>query len=140
MAAWWGCTRQHLILGLWGWLLFSGFTPMRTDTDQKSTGGIRRLWEWHHVLPKLGLYHDTETEIAYDYEDLIKMISPRNILIYSPKNDRFADTETINNCVEKIQLESQNKDYLEYKNPDDFSRFQKDQEDVVMEWLRNKIK
>lgn len=113
---------------------------MRTDTDQKSTGGIRRLWEWHHVLPKLGLYHDTETEIAYDYEDLIKMTSPRNILIYSPKNDRFADTETINNCVEKIQLESQNKDYLEYKNPDDFSRFQKDQEDVVMEWLRNKIK
>ena len=25
----------------------NGFTPMRTDTDASSTGGIRRLWDWH---------------------------------------------------------------------------------------------
>ena len=50
---------------------FSGFTPMRADTDAKTTGGIRRLWEWHHVLPKLGLYNGKEEDIPFDYEDVI---------------------------------------------------------------------
>ena len=33
---------------------FSGFTPLRTDTDKKPTGGIRRYWEWHALQPLLG--------------------------------------------------------------------------------------
>lgn len=46
---------------------------MRTDTDKKPTGGIRRFWEWHHVLPKLGLYHNKEEYIPYDYDDMQKL-------------------------------------------------------------------
>ena len=72
---------------------FSGFTPMRSDMDQKPTGGIRRLWEWHHVLPKLGLYKKKQSRIPYDYEDLIKMIAPRKVLIYAPLRDRFSDAK-----------------------------------------------
>jgi pimeloyl-ACP methyl ester carboxylesterase len=117
---------------------FSGFTPMRTDTDQKPTGGIRRLWEWHHVLPKLGLYHKKEAKIPYDYDDIIDLINPRNVLLYSPKNDRFVDNEDINNCIEKVLKKSKYTSNFEFKNPPDICRFQKDQQDVVLEWL-NKI-
>ncbi len=114
---------------------FSGFTPMRTDSDQKTTGGIRRLWEWHHVVPKLGLYNNKEAKIPYDYDDLIQMIVPRNVLIYAPLSDRFSDADDINNCVKKAQKAWQDTSHFEFKNPDDICRFQKDQQDVVVEWL-----
>lgn len=114
---------------------FSGFTPMRTDTNQKPTGGIRRLWDWHHVVPKLGLYHNKEGEIPYDYDDVIQMIAPRNVLIYSPTKDRFADSGDIKNCVEKAQISWKSEGGFEFQNPVDICRFQKDQQDVVVGWL-----
>jgi len=114
---------------------FSGFSPMRTDTDQKATGGIRRLWEWHQVLPKLGLYHNNEAKIPYDYEDVIQMISPRDVLIYAPINDRFADSNDISICIDKAQKAWKDKSKFEFRNPEDICRFQKDQQDVVVEWL-----
>jgi pimeloyl-ACP methyl ester carboxylesterase len=118
---------------------FSGFTPMRTDTDNKPTGGIRRLWEWHHVIPKLGLYHGKEVKIPYDYDDLIKLIAPRNILIYAPVRDRFSDADDISNWVLKARKAWENKENFVFKSPDDICRFQKDQQDVVIEWLSRAI-
>ena len=35
---------------------FGGWTPMRTDTAARPTGGIRRLFEMHALLPRLGLF------------------------------------------------------------------------------------
>jgi pimeloyl-ACP methyl ester carboxylesterase len=114
---------------------FSGFTPMRTDTDKKSTGGIRRLWQWHHVLPKLGLYHKKETKIPFDYDDVLKMIAPRNVLVYAPLRDRFTDSGDIKSGIDQTQKSFTDTSNLEFKNPDDICRFQKDQQDVVVEWL-----
>jgi len=114
---------------------FSGFTPMRNDTDQKPTGGIRRLWEWHHVLPKLGLYHNKETAIPYDYEDVIQLIAPRDVLIYAPLRDRFSDPADIKTCIGKAQKAWDDKDKVEFQHPDDICRFQKDQQDAFLEWL-----
>jgi len=112
---------------------FSGFTPMRTDTDAKPTGGIRKYWQWHHVLPKLGFYHSREQKIPYDYDDVIGLIAPRNCLIYSPTRDRFADIDDLKKCMEKIQ--SSWKDGFQFISPDDICRFQKDQHEVLIDWL-----
>jgi pimeloyl-ACP methyl ester carboxylesterase len=114
---------------------FSGFTPMRTDTDQKPTGGIRRLWDWHHVVPKLGLYHKREAKIPYDYDDVVKMIAPRNVLIYAPLRDRFSDADDIKSCMDKARSAWTNKNNIQFKSPDDICRLQKEQQDVVIEWL-----
>ncbi len=114
---------------------FCGFTPMRTDTDKKTTGGIRRLWEWHHVLPKLGLYHNRESEIPYDYDDVIGLISPRNVLIYSPLRDRFTDINDINNCIKKSRKSWGENNGFQFLSPDDICRFQKDQHEIFIKWL-----
>ncbi|MEX2567597.1 MAG: alpha/beta fold hydrolase [Cyclobacteriaceae bacterium] len=119
---------------------FSGFTPMRTDTDEKPTGGIRRLWEWHHVLPKLGLYDNKEATIPYDYHDVIQMIAPRKVLVYAPLRDRFTSPDDIVDCLERAQTVGTYKEDVQFKAPDDICRFQKDQQDVVLEWLKNGIK
>ena len=67
---------------------FSGFTPMRTDTPGKPTGGIRRLFEMHALIPRLGLFQGDQSAIPYDYDDLLKAIAPRPTLLYTPQSDR----------------------------------------------------
>jgi len=74
---------------------FSGFTPLRSDTDAKPTGGIRRLFEWHALQPHLGLFHCREDDIPYDFDDVLALIAPRPCLIVSPLRDRGADPEAV---------------------------------------------
>jgi pimeloyl-ACP methyl ester carboxylesterase len=114
---------------------FSGFTPMRTDTDAASTGGIRRYWEWHAVIPKLGLYHGEEAAIPYDYHDVLGLIAPRTCLIYAPTRDRFADSEGVKACIERAQTSWPNENDLTFMSPDDICRFQRSQQDVLVRWL-----
>jgi len=78
---------------------FCGFTPMRTDTDGKATGGLRRLWEWHGLQPRLGFYRGRERELPYDFEDVLSLIAPRPCLIVSPTHDREADFNDVAACV-----------------------------------------
>ncbi len=118
-----------------GMASFGGFTPMRTDTDAKSTGGIRKYWEWHAMIPKLGLYHNNEAKIPYDYDDILRMIAPRKCLIYSPARDRFGDIEDIKNCMSKAKTAWKDAGDLVFLSPDDICRFQSDQQDVVLQWL-----
>jgi pimeloyl-ACP methyl ester carboxylesterase len=112
---------------------FSGFTPMRTDTDDKPTGGIRKYWQWHHVLPKLGLYHNREAELPFDYDDVISLIAPRKCLIYSPRRDRFSDINDIEKSMVKTK-KAWNDGFL-FLSPDDICRFQRDQHEVLIDWL-----
>ncbi len=118
-----------------GLACFSGFTPMRTDTDGKPTGGIRQYWEWHSVIPKLGLYHQKEATLPYDYEDVLGLIAPRKCLAYAPTRDRFTDTEEVKACIHKAGLSWKDPGGLSFESPDDICRFQRDQQDVVVEWL-----
>ncbi len=114
---------------------FSGFTPMRTDTDARPTGGIRQYWEWHALIPKLGLYHGEEATIPYDYDDVLALIAPRKCLIYSPTRDRFSSSEDIERCVMKAKTAWRDKAALTFIAPDDICRFQSKQQDVFVGWL-----
>lgn len=118
---------------------FSGFTPMRTDTDKKPTGGIRRLWEWHHVLPKLGLYNKRESEIPFDYSEVIQTIAPRKVLVYAPQRDRFADADDIRKGMKEAHTAWAEQEGFAFMAPDDVCRFQKDQQDVLVEWLNQML-
>jgi hypothetical protein len=63
------------------------------------------------------------------------MIAPRNCLIYSPERDRFADIYDIKNCLSKAKTAWIESDELVFNSPDDICRFQKDQQNVVINWL-----
>ena len=64
---------------------FCGFTPLRTNTDDKPTGGNRRLYHWHALQPKLGQFAGCEGTIPYDFDDVLQLIAPRPCLIYAPQ-------------------------------------------------------
>lgn len=118
-----------------GLACFSGFTPMRTDTDAKPTGGIRQYWQWHALMPKLGLYHGKESTIPFDYDDVLALIAPRKCLIYAPTRDRFADSEDVKACIMKTKALWQDEDALTFVSPDDICRFQREQQDALVRWF-----
>jgi hypothetical protein len=85
----------------------------------------------------LGLFNGEENKIPYDYDDVIKLIAPRNCLIYAPLNDRFTDPGDIRKCVGKAKTAWNNPGAYVFRNPVDICRFQKDQQDVVADWLND---
>jgi pimeloyl-ACP methyl ester carboxylesterase len=118
---------------------FCGFTPLRTDTDAKITGGIKRWWQWHALLPKLGLFAGREAEISYDYEDVLSLIAPRPCLIVSPTQDRHADNGDIVRCMQAAQKTWQTAGkagQLTHLCPDDVNRFEAEQRKIFLNWFQ----
>jgi len=118
---------------------FGGFTPLRTDTDAQPTGGNRRLWEWHALLPRLGLFHGREGEIPVDFDDVLMLLAPRPCLIGSPRRDREASFPAVLDGVERARLRwsaAGNPAALKHFAPDTPGRFQKAEQEVFIEWLR----
>ncbi len=117
---------------------FAGFTPFRTDSDAKPTGGIRRFWEWHGLLPRLGLFHGHEQDIPYGYDDLLALIAPRSCLIVAPTRDRHADSADVAACLERARQAwpaAATGNALTVLTPDDFAHFQNPQQETCVEWL-----
>jgi dienelactone hydrolase len=117
---------------------FAGFTPLRSNTDEKTTGGNRRWWEWHALQPLLGLYQGRETEIPYDFDDVLALIAPRPCLVVAPRRDRFADHAAVVACVNRARpawsgAEAPNG--LTLHTPDDIGRFQTTQQDRFLKWF-----
>ena len=48
---------------------FCGFAALATDTSDRTTGGNRRLYLWHALLPKLGLFEGREDSMPSDFEE-----------------------------------------------------------------------
>jgi pimeloyl-ACP methyl ester carboxylesterase len=117
---------------------FAGFTPMRTNSADKSTGGLDELWQWHALQPMLGLFDGQEGQIPYDFDDVMALVAPRPCLIYSPQHDRFADFADVTSCVERARMfwsQAGAADRLTQMSPDDYSRFQTAQQDAYLQWL-----
>ena len=126
---------NHRITGV---ASFCGFTPLRTDTDNKPSGGNQRLYQWHALQPKLGLFEGRENEIPYDFDDVLRLIAPRPCLIHSPKRDRDADFAEVAACVKHARTAWESmgcSKTLTHLAPDDINRFQQVQQEVFLDWL-----
>ncbi len=117
---------------------FCGFTPWQTDTDARMTGGIRRWWQWHAITPKLGIFHGRETEIPYNYTEVLSLVAPRSCLIIAPKRDRHANAADVLACAAAAKTywdQAGAAERLVVSSPDDINRFQADQRIEFLTWL-----
>jgi dienelactone hydrolase len=118
---------------------FSGFAPLRTaNRDARATGGLARLWQWHALVPKLGLFEGREAEIPYDYEDLLRQIAPRPCLIVAPLRDRNHPVDQVRSSVERANqawADVPTEAGLTALYPEDVCRFQTAQHRIVLDWL-----
>ncbi len=117
----------------------AGFTPMRTDTPEKGTGGIARWAAWMPLLPKLGAFAGYEAHIPYDYHEVLGMIAPRPALVFAPKVNHQATLADVRSCVEEVRPLYElyaAKDALKFEELDDYNHFSPETQKVVFERLK----
>jgi dienelactone hydrolase len=116
----------------------SGFTPMRTDTAAKGTGGLGRFSYERPVAPRLGQFIGREAEVPYDYDELIATIAPRPVLVVQPSMDRDATAADVHAAVErarKVYATAGATDKLALDEPVDYQRFPAATQTRAIEWL-----
>jgi pimeloyl-ACP methyl ester carboxylesterase len=121
-----------------GVVSISGFTPMRTDTAAKGTGGIARYSLDRGLMPRLGFFVGHESQIPYDYDELIATIAPRPALIVEPQLDRDATVADVHTAVDqarKVYTLQNAGDKLGLYEPWDFTRLPAATQDWIVQWM-----
>ena len=134
----------------------AGFTPLRTDTADRGTGGLKRLSHLHALAPKLGLFVGSERAVPYDYDDLLRAIAPRPTLLVTPTRDRDATLADVVACInssrpawkKKQQQEEQEQEteegegegLLVHLTPNDYSRLSMNITDATVRWASSLFK
>lgn len=118
---------------------FAGFTPMRTDANDSSTGGLRRLYELFALAPRLVQFDADPSGVPYDYDDLLEAIAPRPTLLYTPTNDRWANFVDVNNTISKARSAWSDGTLLSVQQPNDTSKMEAAQAEALIAWLNTTI-
>lgn len=115
-----------------------GFTPMRTDTAARGTGGLARYSVNLPLLPRLGFFIGHEAQIPYDYNELLGVIAPRPVYVLQPELDRDATPAEVKTAVEqatKIYSLYKAADKLVLDEPWDYNRLPEATQDRIIKWM-----
>ena len=117
----------------------SGFTPMRTDTADRGTGGLARYSDERALLPRLGFFIGSENRLPYDFDDLIAAIAPRPVLVVEPTMDRATTPREVRDAVTRARqvynLYSAT-DNLTLYEPVDYTRLTNATQDWAVRWIK----
>ncbi len=86
-----------------GLVSICAFTPMRTDVASKGTGGVARYSHERGLIPRLGFFVGHESQIPYDFDDLLATIAPRPALVVQPQLDRDATPVDVTAAVDRAR-------------------------------------
>ena len=103
----------------------AGITPLRTSGDREA---IRMYSHLHGLLPRLGFYADTPAKLPFDYDDVLKRIGSKPVLIVAPTHDRFANLPALKDLLRGLPN-------VTLQTPADFNRLAKDVRTPAFEWL-----
>jgi len=119
-----------------------GFTPMRTDTADRGTGGVARYSHERGLMPRLGFFVGHEAQIPYDFDGLIASIAPRPALVVQPQMDRDATPADVHAAVErasKVYSLYGAASSLGLHEPWDYNRLPDKTQDWIIEWMSQNL-
>lgn len=119
-----------------------GFTPMRTDTVDRGTGGIARYSHERGLMPRLGFFVGQELRIPCDYDELLAAIAPRPVLVVQPQWDRDttpADVHTAVDQARKVYALYGATDKLALDEPWDYNRLTTVTQDRIIQWMNQNL-
>ena len=125
-----------------GVVSIAGFTPMRTDTAARGDGGVARYSQERDLIPKLGFFVGHESQIPYDYQDLLGMIAPRPVLVVEPQLDRDATPADVASSVsvaKQVYSLYGAGDKLAISEPWDYNRLPNKTQDDVVRWMTSNL-
>ena len=117
----------------------AGFTPMRSDTLDKGTGGLARWTRWFPLLPRLGAFIAQESRVPYDYHELLATIAPRPAFIFAPRVDYQSTLADVRACVDDARRAYElysAKDALHFEELDDYNHFSPETQQAIIAKLR----
>lgn len=126
-----------------GVVTINGFTPMRTDTPDRGTGGLARFSHERGLVPRLGFFIGHESRVPYDYDELIACIAPRPVLVVQPEFGRGASPAGVQATVEtagQIYALLDARSELELHRPRDITRLSTKTQDETIRWMREHMK
>jgi len=121
----------------------AGFTPMRTDTPDRGDGGVARYATERDLIPKLGFFIGHESQIPYDYQDLLGMIAPRPVLVVEPQLDRDAtpaDVESAVNQAKMVYTLYGAADKVAIQEPWDYNRLPNNMQNEAIDWMKANLR
>jgi len=119
----------------------AGFTPMRLNTLDRGTEGVKAYSHLHGLLPRLGFFVGNESRIPYDFHEVLACIAPRPVLVIAPVLDKDAHLQDIQQCVEqagKIYSIYGTSENIQVFYPDDYNRFSDEMREKTYQWLQDK--
>lgn len=122
-----------------GLVSISGFTPMRTDTADRGTGGVARYSQERGLIPRLGFFVGHEAQIPYDFDDLIATVAPRPVMIVEPQLDRDGSPADIRAAIERARAayaRQGSTTSLVLSEPWDYTRLPNSTQDEIIRWMR----
>lgn len=125
-----------------GVVSIAGFTPMRTNTPDKGTEGIKAYSHLHGLLPRLGFFVNNESRIPYDYNEVLACIAPRPVMVIAPLWDKDAHITDIQNCVDQVRTVYSlygNADGVQLFTPDDYNRLSQEMREKMYLWLEERL-
>jgi len=119
-----------------------GFTPMRADTAARGDGGVARYSQERDLIPKLGFFVGHESQIPYDYQDLLGMIAPRPVLVVEPQLDRDATPADVASAVtqaKQVYSLYGAGDKLAISEPWDYNRLPNNTLNDAVKWMTTNL-
>ncbi|GAB3162791.1 alpha/beta fold hydrolase [Telluribacter humicola] len=122
-----------------GTVSVAGFTPMRLDTPDKGTEGIRAYSHLHGLLPRLGFFVGHEARIPIDFHEIAASIAPRPLLVIAPQMDRYTTLPDIQKAVveaKKVYQLYSSESKIQLSTPSDYNRFSEVIRNLVLQWSK----
>jgi len=123
-----------------GAAIIAGFTPFRSDTDARGTGGVRR---WSHLygwLPRLGTFVGREDEIPIDFDQILAAAVPRPMLVMAPTRDwhtTHADVVAAVSAAQMAYARNSGADKLTLQSPDRWLEYNRTMQVQTVNWLHS---
>jgi pimeloyl-ACP methyl ester carboxylesterase len=104
----------------------ASFTPLRTS---QGTEGVYAYSHLHGLLPRLGFYAEDRSSLPVDYDDVLRAIGNRKVLLVTPTHDRYADRVALQKLLQQFPG-------IDVLAPEDFNRFSQSTQKLVFGWLQ----
>ncbi len=121
-----------------GVVAVSGVDPLRLDTPEKGTEGIRQYSHLHGLLPRLGFFIDHPERVPFDFDEVLGLVAPKPTLVIAPTLDRYARLADVQREVEasrKIYALLGHPEALQLETPMDINRFAHGTQEIASRWL-----
>jgi hypothetical protein len=84
-----------------GVTVYSGFSPWRMEN--RTDLGLYEFTHMFGLLPKLGFYENRATELPIDWDEIMSLITPKQLTLIAPKLDRHIDQTGVNELRNKVE-------------------------------------